>query len=104
MTERDPDEFGRRGRLAGALRYALFILLMTLRPLFRGFCRVVGAAMFVPGIFIGFLFYFYPEPNLPWWGFILMSACGFGFLMLADGYDRLILRLQPEGYDMILFS
>jgi hypothetical protein len=109
----DPGHFLRYGSsavLRGILsllklvRLALFFVLRTLRPVVR---IVLGllAGLLLLGSLISFAAAWYQHwpTNLLWFGgsfFVISVVCS----ALLRYYDMLLLRLTPEGVDLVLFN
>jgi hypothetical protein len=81
------------------LKTILFHILMTFRRPVLWVLRVFGGLLVIGSIIMMFA-----AKEIGWLEKIMMLALGIGFGAAAFYYDQLILKLQPEGANIVLFS
>ena len=81
------------------LKTILFHILLTFRRPVLWVLRVLGGLLVIGSIILMFA-----AKEIGWLDKIIMFAFGIGLSAAAFCYDQLILKLQPEGANLILFS
>lgn len=97
-------------RLSGrTLRHAAYLALLALRGPISLILRLLGRGLLVGTPFVAAVCYGagWMEATSPTRGLSIATivaapAVGFLFLFMADGYDRLLTALAPEGTVLIL--
>ncbi len=89
------------------LAQLIFYPMLWLRPLFLGVGKVVGF-LFTLGFLLMLLLNLFvlstSGQHLPWVSVLSLGALGFACFLLRQFYDKILLRLNPTGHDLILFQ
>jgi hypothetical protein len=81
------------------LKTILFHILMTFRRPITWLLRVFGGLLVMGGVLLLFA-----GKQIGWLDKIMVFAFGIGLGAAAFYYDQLILKLQPEGTNLVLFQ
>jgi hypothetical protein len=82
----------------------IFYPMLWLRPLFLIVGKILGFLFTLASLGYLFINLFAGGEYQRWDFVVLFGALGFGCFLLRQFYDRILLRLNPTGHDLILSS
>lgn len=84
------------------LKWIIFYLMFYLRPLVFGLRNFMRAVYFLC-IFGGLVFYLRSKQKIYIFVGIFSLICEIGSFIFLDFYDRILLKLNPTGRELILY-